>query len=91
MGGTLAHNFGENQFFADCGRHRVLFQKYLALRASCKIHLKTEDLSWQLNNSPVAQAFQPVPAQAEACGYILQEALKESGFPLPLDGGLGWG
>jgi hypothetical protein len=23
---------------------------------------------------PVAQAFQPVQAQAEACGYILQEA-----------------
>jgi hypothetical protein len=29
-----------------------------------------------VNNSTVAQAFQPVQAQAEACGYILQEAPK---------------
>jgi hypothetical protein len=27
------------------------------------------------NKSPVAQTFHPVQAQAEACGYILQEAL----------------
>jgi len=29
-----------------------------------------------INKSPVAQAFQPVQAQAEACGYILQEGPK---------------
>jgi hypothetical protein len=31
-------------------------------------------------NYPVAQAFQPVQAQAEACGYILQEAPPKSPF-----------
>jgi hypothetical protein len=28
---------------------------------------------------PVAQAFQPVQAQAKACGYILPEALLTTG------------
>jgi hypothetical protein len=33
---------------------------------------------------PVAQAFQPVQAQAEACGYILQEAPHFPYIPSPL-------
>jgi hypothetical protein len=48
----------------------------IAKRASCKIHLESEDFSGLVTKSPVAQAFQPVQAQAEACGYILQEAQK---------------
>jgi len=42
---------------------------------SCKIHFEAAIFPCCLKKYPVAQAFQPVPAQAEACGYIiLQEA-----------------
>jgi hypothetical protein len=47
---------------------------------SGKIHLETEDFSWLLTKSPLAQAFQPVPAQAKACGCNLPEPFWATGL-----------
>jgi hypothetical protein len=46
-------------------------------------HPRAEDFSCLATKSPVAQAFQPVPAQAKACGYILKRVCRPAFFAVP--------
>jgi hypothetical protein len=60
---------------------RFLFYSLTEILASCKIHFEAAIFPFLSKKYLVAQAFQPVPTQAEACGYIiLQKALKAYPF-----------